>query len=287
MDIVSRVEKFPGLGEGVMGPDFKFIPGGKGANQAVAASRLGGNVSFVGKVGNDGFGKTLTAFLNGERLNLHSLVVSKNRPTGMVVVMVDKDGNNMMVGMSGSNFDISINQIKSLQIHASDIVLSTFEISQPITKYLFRKAKAAGAITILNASPLEPARPGILKLADYLIINEHELLFFTKIKNLNKAIKKLVIKGQALIVTLGKNGLICSKDRKLIKIGGHKVKAVDTTAAGDCFLGAFAVAFSENKDLKSALIFANAAASISVQTFGASSSLPHRGQVDKFLKSSI
>lgn len=284
MDIVSQIDHFPKPGQGIMGPDFKFVPGGKGLNQAVAASRLGGKVNFVGKVGNDSFGQTLRAFLKKEKMDISGLAMSKSKNTGCVMIVVDKNGNNTMVGMNGSNFDISVGDIKNLPIKKGDIVLADFEVRPPVVEFLLKRARSLGPISLLNASPFDSVKQTLLKLTDYLVVNEHELAFFGKTQNFNRAIKKLATKGQTLIATLGKQGLVCFKDGKLIKIAGHKVKAKDTTAAGDCFLGAFAVALSENQDIKSALTFANAAAAISVQTVGASSSLPNRRTVDQFLK---
>jgi len=292
MDIVSKVEELPQPGQSVKSSNFKFVPGGKGANQAVAASRLGGRVSFLGKVGKDAFGKTITAFLKKEKLQLHSLQVSKTKPTGTVMILVDRKGTNIMSWMGDcSNLDISISQVKNLSIQQGDIVVSTLEIPQVVTKYLFKAARKAGATTILNVSPVVTTSSSLLSLADYLVVNEHELKFFTKAKKtpstskeLAAAIKRLAVKSQIIIVTLGKEGLVYLKNGKLAKISGYKVKAVDTTAAGDSFLGAFATAISKHQALKQAANFANAAAALSVQKVGASTSLPRLKEVENFLK---
>lgn len=290
MDIVAQTTRHPKPGETVFGTDVHFIPGGKGANQAVAASRLGGNVRILGKIGEDAFGETLQRFLRSEQLNLDG-VTSSEAPTGTALIVVDENSENTIVVIPGSNAKLSINDLDVVELAQSEIVVSQFEIPQQVIHALFKRARAAGAITILNPAPAAPCPRGLLALTDYLIVNETELAFYVdrelvegdKDGVVSLARKVRVNSDQVVIVTLGAKGAICIYGDELIEISSHKVKAIDTTGAGDCFVGALAVAISEEKSLKSALEFANAAAAISVQRLGASASLPTRAEVDVFL----
>ncbi len=287
MDIVSRMDRLPIPGQGIMGETFQFVPGGKGANQAVAASRLGGEVIFLGRVGKDHFGRAMADFLRSENMKIKHLGVSDTVGTGACLIFIDKVGTNMMAAMRGANFDITPDHVRKLPIRKGDIIVSTLELPQPTTKFLFQRGRARSATIILNAAPELPASKELLAMPDYLIINEHELVFYNRERKVPRttvdqvsSMKKLRKGKQAIILTLGDKGLLYLKGGHQIKLPAHKVKAVDTTGASDCFVGAFAVALAEGRDITSALEFANAAASVSVQKFGASSSLPPRQQVE-------
>lgn len=290
MDIVAKVRSHPKPGQTVLGENFQFVPGGKGANQAIAAKRLGGNVVLFGKIGNDHFGHEILNFYKKERLNLKNLLISQNGQTGIAVVMVNKKGENTIVVSSGSNNNISPKETEQIKINRSDIILATLEIPYKTTGALFKRAKKLGAITILNAAPAITIPNNIIKLSDYLVVNESELAFYAKIQTVPKTLKeitraanKIRAKNKVVIVTLGKKGLVAITNEEILKIPGHKVNAVDTTAAGDCFVGALATALSENQELNLALKFANATAAISTEKYGASSSLPSRNALKKFL----
>lgn len=291
MDVVAQTERHPRLGETVIGTDLKFIPGGKGANQAVAASRLGGNVSFIGKVGNDAFGETLLAFLKKESLDLKGVTLSSEAPTGTALIVVDQHSENAIVVVPGSNGELSIKDLDVVQLSRTDFVVSQFEISQNVIYELFKRARAVGGSTILNPAPAASFTKDLLALVDYLIVNETELAFFMGSKVPPQDIRSIAAlaaglrssEDQVLVVTLGSRGAICIWGDRVVETKGYKVNAVDTTGAGDCFVGAFAVARSEGKEVTDALEFANAASSISVQRLGASTSLPLRAQVEKVL----
>lgn len=290
MDIVAQVKQHPRHGETVVSKDLQFIPGGKGANQAVAARRLGSNVSFIGKVGEDLFGKQLSDFLKTENLKLENLSKSTESPTGTALVIVDKDSENIIIVSPGSNQKLSPEDTGNVVVSSDDIALATLEITEQAIEPLFKKVREEGGVTILNAAP--GIKNNLFSLADYLIVNETELAFFAKAETIPKtnddivsAMRKIRSSNkQVVITTLGKKGVLALENNSVIELSAHRVKAVDATAAGDCFVGAFATALSENKNLKAALEFANAASAISVQKLGASVSLPRRSEVDSFLK---
>lgn len=287
MDLVVEADKLPTKGETVQGKTIRYIPGGKGANQAVAASRLGGNVSFIGEVGEDNFGNELFDFLKSEKLNLNSLSRS-SLPTGMALITVGKEGENTIVIIAGANGEVTKYYIKNQEnlIKESTVVLSQYEIPVPSVEELFSIAKNYKKITILNPAPALETPTNLFRNTDYLVVNEVELSILsnsgntTKFEEVVNLAKKLRSKGpKAVVVTLGSEGSISVTEDKVIKTQGVKVKAVDTTAAGDCFMGALAVQISEGINLEEALDFANRAAAISVQRWGASSSLPKLDEV--------
>lgn len=289
MDIVSRVEKHPRPGETIKGKDFSYIPGGKGANQAVAAHRLGGNVWMLGKIGKDAFGENLLQFFRNEGMNTNNIVVADKILTGTAFVAVDSSSENIIYVSGGANDDLSFSDIKHIQIEKGDVVSATLETPIEATKQLLREARKIGAKTILNAAPAILDAETIFPLTDYLIVNETELSIFAKTKIPQSAkdavisVRKLKSGTTNVIATLGKKGAVVLIAEETIFVEGHRVKAIDTTAAGDCFVGAFAVALQEGKIIKEAIDFANTAAAISVQRLGASSSLPTRKEVENFV----
>jgi len=289
MDIVSQVEKHPRSGETVKGKDFSYIPGGKGANQAVAAHRLGGNVSILGKVGEDAFGKALLQFFKNEGMNTDSIAVSEKITTGAAFVAVDSSSENIIYVSGGANDDLTSADTKRVEIERGDIVSATLETPVETTKQLFNEARKIGAKTILNAAPAILDAEVLFPLVDYLIVNETELSVFARTeipkneKEVVEAMKKLQKSVRNIIATLGSKGVVALIEEKVITLNGHKVKAVDTTAAGDCFVGAFVVALQNDKIIKQAMDLANVAAAISVQRPGASSSLPTKNEMENFL----
>ena len=286
MDIVTRMKHLPRPGETVFGQELHYIPGGKGSNQAVAASRLGDNVHLVGKLGRDAFGQALTDFLRKEKLNLDFLFYSDTEPTGVAIINIDGRSENSIVVISGSNFQLTEQDVAQVDMSENDVVVSVFEIPQLTIKHLFTQAHRNNAKTILTPAPAAEFTDGLLETVDYLILNETELAFFSNQDQLNE-IDEIVYHAkqlrchseQTIIVTLGAKGLVCINNDQVIQIDGVCVNAVDTTGAGDCFAGAFSVAISELMPLEDALLFANKAASISVQHLGASTSMPSRNDV--------
>ena len=289
MDIVSQVEKHPRLGETVKGKDFSYIPGGKGSNQAISAHRLGGDVLMIGKVGQDAFGRTLLQFFKNEGMNTNSIAVSEKITTGAAFVAVDNSSENIIYVSGGANDNLMPTDIKHIEMDRGDIVSATLETPIETTKEIFSKARKIGAKTILNAAPATLDAETLFSLVDYLILNETELSVFaqTEIPKTREevigAMKKLQKNVKNIIATLGSKGAVALAGKNTITVNGHRVKAVDATAAGDCFVGAFVVALQNDKIIKDAMDFANAAAAISVQRLGASSSLPTKNEVENFL----
>lgn len=289
MDIVARTAHHPQPGETVFGQALHYIPGGKGSNQAVGASRLSDRVCFVGKLGRDPFGDSLTAFLKGERLNLDHLSYSDDQPTGIALITVSDTSENTIVVVSGSNYALSEADVNDVEIAAGDVVVSVFEIPQATIKALFTRAKQVGATTILNPAPAAPFTEGLLALTDYVIVNETELAFFAGQERVTDAITEIeayagkmrATPDQTVIVTLGAKGVVCVSAQATLHIEGVQVNAVDTTGAGDCFTGALAVGLLEGMPLRQAAQFANQAASLSVQRLGASVSMPYRDELQR------
>lgn len=291
MDVVARAEHHPQPGETIFGSDLHYIPGGKGSNQAVAASRLREDVYLVGKLGTDAFGESLTKFLHTERLNLSYLSNSADQPTGVALIVVDDDSENTIVVISGSNYALTADDVAQIPLSSGDIVVSVFEIPQATILALFERARSAGATTILNPSPASPFIDGLQAQTDVLVMNETELAYFTRNESVSDDLDTLKEQAKSLrthetqkiVLTLGGKGAVCLQGNDFIHVEGQKVKAVDTTGAGDCFTGALSVALSEGKAMRDALRFANTAASLSVQKLGASASMPTRDAVEEAL----
>jgi len=288
MDVVARTKILPKPGETVFGSDLHFIPGGKGANQAVAAARLGGNVALAGKLGRDAFGKELYTFLQGESLDLSAVSFVEDVPTGTALISVDDESENVIIVIPGSNAHLMPSDIDALPIAHGDLIMSVFEIPQATIKALFARAKSAGARTLLNPAPAAPFIDGLLPLADVVILNETELGFYAGTTHptshpseVQPIARQLQTRpDQTVIVTLGARGAACLHDGAFFIVPGRPVKALDSTGAGDCFCGALAVALHEGRPMEQAIAFANAAASLSVQRLGASASLPTRAELD-------
>lgn len=286
MDLVIEVEKLPQKGESIHGKNIRYVPGGKGANQAVAAKRLGADVALLGKVGEDNFGKDLKKFLEKEKLDLRGLETAPTS-SGIAFINVDKNGDNTITIIEGANGEVTPEFIEENQklIKESKVIVSQFEIPLDTVEKFFDLAKKENKITILNPSPAQEISSRLFKDTDYLIVNEIELAFLSKRKvrsqkEVETASKLMQSKGpKAVVVTLGADGALTVNGKETIKTVGIKVRAVDTTVAGDCFVGAFAVQIEKGRDLREALDFANQAAAISVQKWGASSSLPFLNEI--------
>ncbi|MGB7342220.1 MAG: ribokinase [Phototrophicaceae bacterium] len=287
MDVVVTAERHPQIGETIFGKDVHFIAGGKGANQAIAAKRLGGDVMLIGRLGDDAFGQSLQQVLHSEHIDITHVQHLPDHPTGTALITVNAESDNTIVVVSGANKAIQSADIDAIQIESDDIVVSQFEMPQDVIFAVFKKARAVGAKTLLNVAPAEAMIAGLAELTTHIIVNETELAFLTT-KTLSEDSDTLlemmhllaVNAQQTIIVTLGKAGVLSLVGDASTKIDGRIVNAVDTTGAGDCFVGALAVALSENQSLHNALQFANQAASLSVQKLGASSSMPYRSDLN-------
>ncbi|WP_028855161.1 ribokinase [Psychrilyobacter atlanticus] len=281
MDLVTMSDRHPKLGETIIGKSFFQIPGGKGGNQAVAISKLGGDVTMFGCVGKDSYGDILIEELKKNDVNIDCVKkVEKN--TGIATIVVDENADNTIIVVPGANFEITIDDIdKNIElIKDADIVLLQLEIPIDVVEYILKKSKEYNKITILNPAPAENLSVDIIKNVDYLVPNETELELLSGMPTGSEeevlvASKKLMDMGvKNLIVTMGKNGSIFVGEDKVVKVGIHKVKAVDPTAAGDSFIGGVIRMLAEGKKIEEAMEFGARVGAITVTKEGAQSSLP-------------
>jgi len=287
-DMVIKTEKLPSPGETILGGTFLLNPGGKGANQAVAATRLGGKVTFVGKRGNDLFGNQTVGLLMREGIDTEFFIKDPELPSGVALITVDSNGENMIVVAPGANANLQPEDLPEEIFDSSRYAILLIQLEIPITtvEYAIKKAKEKGIKAILNPAPAQPLSDEILKNVWALTPNEIEAETLTGVsisdtKTCSRAAAVLSNKGvRNVIVTLGEGGAFVSSDSYSGLIPGIKVDAVDTTAAGDVFNGALAVALAEGKELPEAVKFANKAASISVTRLGAQASAPFRHELD-------
>lgn len=286
-DMVVKSKKIPAPGETVLGGSFLMNPGGKGANQAVAASRLRGNVTFVTKTGNDLFGDQSKHLFDIEGIDTSFIVNDLNNPSGIALIMVDENGENSIVVASGSNATLSAYDISD-QVYGddpNDVFLMQLEIPVSTVEFVAQKVAAKGNRVILNPAPARQLSDDLLKSLFLVTPNEIEAELLTGInisdaKSAEKAAVKLMSKGvKNVIITMGAAGAYLHTSETSMMIPVVPVKAVDSTAAGDVFNGALAVAISEGSRLEEAVLFANRAAAISVTRMGAQASAPYRNEL--------
>lgn len=288
MDLVVKVDEIPKVGETLHGEELVQIPGGKGANQAVAISKLGNQVVFLGKVGDDAYGQELIRSMNKSGVDT-SLIEGCDSNTGMALINVDKAGNNNIVVIPGANFKVDKEYLhRNIDaFNKARIVLLQLEIPVETVKESLRIAKDLGKISILNPAPAIHLDDEIIKNVDILIPNEHELERISKVEisddnSLLEATSILLAKGiKEIIVTLGQKGVLYVNKEGHTFYQACLVDAVDTTAAGDSFIGGFIAAYLRGLDMGKAIDIGQTAASITVQRLGAQSSLPSLEEVEK------
>ncbi len=286
-DMVIKSKKLPAPGETILGGTFLMNPGGKGANQAVAAARLGGNVTFVTKTGNDIFGSEAEELFGKEKINTGFMLKDPVNPSGVALINVDDKGENCIVVASGSNGTLSFSEINGevFKTDKTDLFLMQLEIPLATVEAAAEKALSAGNRVILNPAPAQKLSDNLLKCLYLITPNETEAEILTgkkvtDIKSAESAANILHKKGvKNVIITMGSSGAFLSTGSITKLIPVVPVKAVDTTAAGDVFNGALAVAISEGKELPDAVVFANNAAGISVTRMGAQASAPYRDEI--------
>jgi ribokinase len=292
-DLVVRAPHFPQPGETISGDDLHIIPGGKGANQAVAAARQGSSVAMLGRVGKDGFGDFLLDNLKNNHVDISS-VERDEASTGTAIIVVDENGQNSIVLSAGANGKLTSEDVKkhSPGFQAMKCVLLQLEIPLETVLYAAQSSFMDDALVILNPAPARPLPDGLLKAVGYLIPNETELSILsgmqvTDIASAEKAARALQEHGTfTVIVTLGEKGaLIVDKfDGEAQLIPSFKVDAVDTTAAGDAFIGGFASALLRGLEIEEAVKYANACGALAATKFGAQPSLPTKDEIESFLK---
>jgi ribokinase len=285
-DLVIDVPAIPRPGETLIGGNLREFPGGKGANQTVAARRMGADVALVGAVGRDGFGASMRAFLAGEGIDLSALAEIAGEATGIATIHVDGNGENAIVVASGANRAVNAGMLAAAGLAAGDCLVCQFEIPLEETVAAFAMAKAAGAITLLNPAPMLPFPEALWPLCDIVVLNEVELAmatgsdFLTEEKAMEVAMHALLARPECsaltLVATLGKDGALSLGARGRHRVAGQPVRPVDTTGAGDCFVGALAAGLAERLGFADALGRANRAAAISVTRPGAAASMPYR-----------
>jgi len=293
MDVVATADRHPRIGETVAGSAVLYFPGGKGANQAVAAAKLGAPTTLIGRLGKDAFADQLKAFLMAQGVDLSFVQETAEAHSGTAIITV-ANADNTIVVIPGANAFVSAGDVAAPVLAKGDIAVSQFEIPLPAIGAFFERARAAGATTILNPAPAIEFDRQLLDLVDILILNETELGFLTRTelhdtddypRFIEMARSLQAGKDKTICVTLGKRGVLALIDGQPLVIDGRAVKAVDTTGAGDCFVGAVAAQLAGGKPIHDALHHANTAASICVQRMGAAPSMPTAAEVSAALRS--
>ncbi|AYV47047.1 ribokinase [Caulobacter flavus] len=292
LDAVARVDDLPRPGETVAGLSLELFLGGKGANQAVAAARMGAPTRLMGAVGKDDSGASLKGKLAGYGVQVADVAELSGAPTGQAHVWVSNGGENMIVVTGGANMMITPQQVAATALEGQRVLLAQLETPAGAIEALFKAGAAKGGLRVLNAAPALPQGAALFPLTDILILNQTELATYArldhepaKLEEVSKAARKLMSRpDQTIIVTLGKTGVAAVRRDEAFLVEGRKVKAVDTVGAGDCFCGALAAGLAANLDLREAVEQANAAAALSVQKPGAAPSMPSKREVEVFLE---
>jgi ribokinase len=286
-DLVVRAPHFPQPGETISGGDLQIIPGGKGANQAVAAARQGTSVAMLGRVGKDSFGPFLLDSLKSNSVDT-THVLADASATGTAIIVVDANGQNSIVLSAGANGKVSTKDIDALDIEAK-ILLLQLEIPLETVIHAAQWGKQKGMIVILNPAPARELPDQLIANVDYILPNETELNLLTGVSvtdaaSAEQAARILITRGaRNVLVTLGAKGALLISSKQVIQVDAYKVDVVDTTAAGDAFIGGFASALLRGVEIGEAVKYANACGALAATKFGAQPSLPTKEETDKFI----
>jgi len=291
VDIVALTERLPTPGETVTGGTLLINHGGKGANQAVAARRLGADVRFIGCVGDDTFGPELRQSMVAEGIGVQGLATMAGMHSGTAVIVVDAVGRNQIAVASGANLHLTVDWVgRFLEDFAwAQVVICQLEVPLDTVLWTLRTARQYGATTVLNPAPAQPMPPEIWALVDYVTPNEVEAaqvsgLPLAALSDADNVVRALLARGpRVVLLTLGAQGAFAGTLDQMVHVPAFPVTVVDTTAAGDAFNGALAVALAEGRPLAGAVRFANAAAGLACTQRGAQNSLPVRTQVEALL----
>jgi len=292
LDQVVYLSRPPKEGETLEGENIETFLGGKGANQAVALSRLGASVSFVGNVGRDSFGEELTASLSSEGIDL-SMLGSVNKKTGTALINVFENSENQIIYIPGANKLTSHKQATSESLETANIIVSQMEVNPKEVEQLFANSKNKNCINILNLAPFKEPSNTLIAHTDILVFNELEFSLFTsldtsiplELDSLKEKLENLNLNHKlSLIVTLGERGLVYYENHKMDYIEAVKVNAVDTVGSGDCFVGALSYSLLQGRSLEESCEFANKSAALSVTKKGAATSMPKMEEVRSFYK---
>ncbi|HEX2032935.1 MAG TPA: ribokinase [Chloroflexota bacterium] len=292
VDLVFGVPHRPGPGETLVGDGFHIFTGGKGANQAVAAARAGGEVVMIGRVGQDPFGGAVIEALQRERVDLTYLVRDAESGTGVAGIMVEPDGTNTIVVVPQANMRLSVADVERAEGALSRAQVLLLQLETPIEASLAaaRIAKTAGATVILNPAPARELPGSLLALVDVLVPNETEAAYLsglsvaTEDEATHAALALRAAGVDSVLLTLGERGALLAGPSGVLAVPAHRVSALDTTAAGDAFCGALAVALAEGSPLPEAARFASAAGALATTVLGATPSLPARHEIERLLR---
>lgn len=293
VDYTVGLPRLPNPGETVSGGTLLVNLGGKGANQAVAARRLGGEVRMIGCVGDDLDGRRIKESLAAAGIGVAGLCASSDAATGTALIMVDAQGRNQIAVAPGANHRLTVEMVAphAESIAWAEVVVCQLETPLPVVRWTLTEARRHGVTTLLNPAPVQPLDPDLLALVDYLTPNEHEAARLTglavdSLESARVAAAQLLASGAgAVLITLGERGVLACDGESVVHFPAFPVEAVDTTAAGDAFNGALAVGLSAGGTLEQAIPLANAAAALACTRRGAQDSLPDRAEVEAFLRS--
>lgn len=294
LDLVVRSPRIPQPGETIIGHALHMLPGGKGANQAVAAARLGAQVAMVGRVGKDAFSQPLLANLDANRVDHTWVVADAEASTGVAMIEVDDAGQNSIVVVSGANARLTPADVDASESAIAGAQALLLQLESPLDAVLqaAQIARRHAVAVILNPAPARPLPPDLLRLVDVLIPNEGEAALLTglpvaSMQEAEAAAQTLLASGvPTVVVTLGQRGALLAQAQEMLHLPAFRVTAVDTTAAGDAFVGGFAVALAESKPLAEAVRWGNAAGALAATRLGAQPSLPERDDVLSLLEAS-
>lgn len=288
MDVVVTASRSPRLGETVIGESLQYLPGGKGANQAIAAARLGRDTVLIARTGDDELASVLRSSLAAAGVSLEHVVPTTGTSSGVALVVV-AGGDNSIIVIPGANALLTPADVSGVRIFPGDVLVSQFEIATDTIESFFRAGRAGQATTVLNPSPFGPIPSSLLELTDVLLVNDVELRMLASDygmtaddgpRALMAGLRERALRpGQALVVTLGPDGCLIAAGDDDVAVPGRKVPVRDTTGAGDCFAGVLAHRLAEGASLEAAARVANVAASLCVQRLGASDSMPDASEL--------
>ncbi len=287
MDLVVTTPRHPEIGETISASNFNTFPGGKGANQAVAAARLGAKVRMIGKLGRDAFGDQLCESITRDGVDATFVTRDPHASTGVALITVNERGENTIVIVAGANGRVTARDVRAAEgaFEGASILLLQHELPQAAIEQAIHMGRSHGLKIVLNPAPARDLPAGLLTEVDYLIPNETELFLLSGLDSLEASINMLIDVGvRNLIVTLGSEGALLATPQQQTHVPAFRIDPVDTTAAGDAFVGAFAVALSEGLDLNEAVRHGSAAGALAATRPGAQPSLPTRQELEQFLR---